>query len=110
MTSAYSLISDLGASVEPPDEGILTRTLYNGDDLKLVLFGFAAGEELSEHTASLPAVLHFLEGQATLTLEQDSIAAGPGTWVHMPPGMKHSIITQAPTVMVLLLLKTQPAK
>jgi len=30
----------------------------------VVVFGFAQGEELSEHTASMPAVLHFLQGEA----------------------------------------------
>ena len=60
MTFPYSLISDLAKEVQPPDKGILSRTLFNDDRLKVVLFGFAQAEELSEHTASMPAVLHFL--------------------------------------------------
>jgi quercetin dioxygenase-like cupin family protein len=39
--------------------------LYNDDRLKAVAFGFAQGEELSEHTASMPAILHFLLREAT---------------------------------------------
>ncbi len=38
--------------------------------LKVILVGFAQAEELSEHTASMPAVLHFLQGEATV-LGQD---------------------------------------
>jgi hypothetical protein len=34
--------------------------LHNDERVKAVLFGFAQGEELSEHTASMPAVLHLL--------------------------------------------------
>ena len=63
MTTAYTHFLDLAKEVQPPDKGILSRTLYNEDRLKPVLFGFAQGEELSEHTASMPAVLHFPGGR-----------------------------------------------
>ena len=62
MTTTYTHFSDLAKEVQPPDKGILSRTLYNDDRLKAVIFGFGQGEELSEHTASMPAVLHFLQG------------------------------------------------
>jgi len=90
---------------QPPDKGILSRTLFGDDRLKAVLFGFAQGEELSEHTASMPAVLHFLQGEARLTLGDDTVEARPGTWVHMPTGLRHSIRAKTPVVMLLLLLK-----
>jgi quercetin dioxygenase-like cupin family protein len=105
MTAAYTHFSDLAKEVPPPAKGILSRTLYNDDRLKAVLFGFAQGEELSEHTASMPAVLHFLQGEARLTLGDDTVEAKPGTWVHMPTGLRHSIQAQTSVVMLLLLLK-----
>jgi quercetin dioxygenase-like cupin family protein len=105
MTLPYSLISDLAKEVQPPDKGILSRTLFNDDRLKAVLFGFAQGEELSEHTASMPAVLHFFQGEATVTLGDDRHEAKPGTWVHMPTGLPHSIQARTPVVMLLMLLK-----
>lgn len=96
---------DLAREVRPPDKGILSRTLFNDDRLKTVLFGFAAGEELSEHTASMPAVLHFLEGEARLTVGDETVDATAGTWVRMPAGMRHSIQTKTPVILLLLLLK-----
>jgi quercetin dioxygenase-like cupin family protein len=98
----YTFFHDLVKEVQPPDKGILSRTLLNDDRLKAVAFGFAQGEELSEHTASMPAVLHFLQGQAKLTLGDDTVDAKPGTWVHMPTGLRHSIQAQTPVVMLLL--------
>ena len=103
--SEYTLVLDLAKEVQPPDKGILSRTLFSDDRLKAVLFGFAQGEELSEHTASKPAVLHFLRGEAKLTLGDDTLEAKPGTWVHMPTGLRHSIQAKTPVVMLLLLLK-----
>jgi quercetin dioxygenase-like cupin family protein len=106
MSKDYTHFADLAREVEPPAKGILSRTLYNDDRLKVVLFAFAAGEELSEHTASMPAVVHFLSGEATLTLGADAVEAGPNTWAHMAAGLRHSVRVKAPTVMLLLLLKT----
>jgi quercetin dioxygenase-like cupin family protein len=105
MTTSYTHFCDLAQETKPPDKGILSRALYNDDRLKVVLFGFARGEELSEHTASMPAVLHFLQGEARLTLADDVVEARPGTWVHMPAGLRHSIQAKTPVVMLLLLLK-----
>ena len=105
MTTAYTHFLDLATEVPPPDKGILSRTLFNDDRLKAVRFGFGQGEELSEHTASMPALLHFLRGEASLTLDADALEAKPGTWVHMPKGMRHSIQARTPVVMLLLLMK-----
>ncbi len=103
--SDYTLFLDLAKEVQPPDKGILSRTLFSDDRLKAVAFGFAQGEELSEHTASMPAVLHFLQGEAKLTLGDDTLEVKPATWVHMPKGLLHSIQAKTPVVMLLLLLK-----
>ena len=101
----YTHVNNLINEVQPPNKGILSRTLYNDDRLKVVAFGFAAGEQLSEHTASMPAVMHFLHGEATVTLADDTIEAKSGTWVHMAAGLKHSITAKNPVVMLLSLLK-----
>jgi quercetin dioxygenase-like cupin family protein len=102
---------------EPPHEEVADKPsaadnqyvhynlLPSDDRLKVVLFGFAQGEELSERTASMPAVLHFIQGEAKLTLGDDTLDARPGTWVHMPKGLRHSIQAKTPVVMLLLLLK-----
>ena len=101
----YTHISDLAKEAPPPEKGILSRTIFNDEKVKAVIFGFAQGEELSEHTASMPAILHFLQGEATLTLGNDKHEAKAGTWVHMPTGQRHGIQAKTPVVMLLLLLK-----
>ena len=107
MSNNYTNIVDLAKEVEPPDDGILTRTLFNDDHVKAVIFGFGEGEELSEHTASMPAILHFIKGEAILTLGDEKVEAQPGSWIHMAPDLKHSVLTRTPVVMLLLLLKRQ---
>jgi len=88
-----------------PVDSIVSQTIYNDDKLKAVLFGFAVGQELSEHTAAHPAILHFLTGEARLSLGDDEMDAKPGAWVHMPAHLAHSIIAVTEVKMLLLLTK-----
>jgi quercetin dioxygenase-like cupin family protein len=105
MSNPYTYFVDVAAEVEPPTDGTLSRTLYQDDRLKVVLFGFAAGQELSEHTASTPAIMHFLRGEADVTLGKNAVVAQAGSWMHMTAQLPHSISTRSPVVMLLLLLK-----
>lgn len=88
-----------------PDDSTISRTIYQDDQIKAVLFGFAAGQELSEHTAATPAIMHFVQGEARMTLGQEVVEAKPGTWVHMPARLPHSIQAHTPVIMLLLLLR-----
>jgi quercetin dioxygenase-like cupin family protein len=101
----YHLIPDLAALMpEIPADSIISRVIYRDKNLNVTLFGFAAGQELTEHTATRPAVLHFLSGAAEVTLGADTVSAAPGTWIHMQPNLPQSIRAQTPVTMLLLLL------
>lgn len=110
MTANYTMLTELAQQVELPKDGTLSRTIYFDDGLKVVLFGFSTGQELSEHTASTPAIMHFLTGESEVTLGPDNMVATAGTWIHMPAQMMHSIRTKSPVVMLLTLLKAQGEK
>lgn len=86
----------------PPDS-ILSRTVYQDKSIKTILFGFQPGQELSEHTAAVPAVLHFIEGEADLTLGDESSNARAGTWIHLPPDLPHSVLARSRVLMLLTL-------
>ena len=105
MTTTYTHILNLVKEAEPPRDGILSRTVFQDDQLKAVLFGFGQGQELSEHTAAKSAMLFFVKGDATVGLGSDVHDAQPGTWVHMPANLKHSIKAKTPVVMLLVLIK-----
>jgi quercetin dioxygenase-like cupin family protein len=97
-------VADLLAESPPPARGILSQTLYDGDDVRLVLFGFAPGEELSEHTAARPAVIHVLAGEADAVIGGTERRMSTGTWVHLPARTPHSILARTPLTMALYLL------
>ncbi len=103
--SGSSTIVDLRAPVETPDDGIVSRAIYNDDDVRVVHFSFAAGQQLSDHTAPVPVTLEVVAGEATITLDDKVVEGRPGTWIHMPASTPHSVVASTPLVLLLTLLK-----
>ena len=106
MSDHYTHIIDLAKEATPPEHGILSHTIFQNDDIKAVVFGFGQGDEMSEHTASKPAILHFLQGEVELTLGDDTLVAQAGSWIHMAAGLPHTVLAKTPVIMLLLLLKS----
>ena len=105
MKDAYFFNPDINALVtDVPPDTIVSRTYYENDGLKAILFGFAPGQELSEHTSSKPAILHFLEGEADLKLGDDEKTVSAGAWAYMKPHLPHSILAKNRVIMLLYLL------
>jgi quercetin dioxygenase-like cupin family protein len=106
MAASFEILADLASQIVIPENGTLSRTLLQDDHVKAVLFGFAAGQDLSEHTASTPAIMHFLGGEAHVGLGDERRELRGGDWVHMAPGLPHSILAKTSLTMLLILLKS----
>jgi quercetin dioxygenase-like cupin family protein len=102
--SSTTVVHDLLAEAPIPKRGIHSQTLSDEGGVELVLFAFASGERLSEHTSARPAIIHVLAGTGDMTVGDQALEAGPGTWVRMAPGVRHSVIARTPLVMALYLL------
>jgi quercetin dioxygenase-like cupin family protein len=107
MTDSFIYVEDLIRNAEVPENGILSRTLQNDDRTKVIQFSFAAGQELSAHTAPCPATLCFLKGEAELQLGGERREAGTGTFVYMAPNLSHGIKAKTPVVMLLTMVKNR---
>jgi quercetin dioxygenase-like cupin family protein len=102
-----TFIPDIAAAVEIPADGILSRTVFR-DGVRAVVFAFDTDQELSEHTAAVPAVIQVLRGRIALTLgADDAVEAGPGSWAHLPPRLPHSLVATEPSVVLLTLLREE---
>lgn len=102
----YSLFNLFEQIEEIPIDSTISRTIFNDNQIKVVLFGFYPGQELSEHTASMPAIIHILAGESTITLKDDTISAQQGTWIQLPANYPHSIVAKTKSIMLLTLQKT----
>lgn len=105
MTSdAYTFFPDLAAEETVPARGIHSQTLSRGGGVQLVMFGLAAGEELSEHTSARPAIIHVLSGEGELSVAGDTHPAAAGTWLRMAAGTRHAVVARTDLVFALYLL------
>lgn len=105
----FTLVSDVFAEIGVPEKGILSHTIYNNDAVKVILFGFAAGQELTAHTAPMPAQILVLEGEAAVTLGEEHMEVRAGAFIHMKPHLTHGIVARTPLRMLLTLLKSARA-
>lgn len=107
MQPNYTYFANLAEELSViPEDSIISRTIYTDSQVKVVLFGFAPGQELSEHTASTAAILYFISGEASLWLGSELMEAKSGTYVHMNANLPHSVKAETRTTMLLLLLRS----
>jgi quercetin dioxygenase-like cupin family protein len=97
-------IADLAAEIEIPENGTLSRVLYKDSRIRLIGFGFDAGQELTDHTARHAAVIHGVSGRLEVNLDGEVVEVRAGSWVHMPPNLPHAVKAMEPSVMALALL------
>jgi quercetin dioxygenase-like cupin family protein len=97
-------VDDLVGAARVPERGILSQTISDEGGVRVVLFGFAPGEELSEHTAARAAIIEVVAGTADIVVGGEAFAGAAGTWVRMAPWTAHSIHATAPLVLLLTLL------
>lgn len=102
-------IIQLAQQAEIPRDGTLSRTIYADDQLKVVLFAMDAGQELSEHTAAVPAVIEIIAGAARLILGAEETEATPGVWVYMPARLPHAVLARTPLLMLLTMVRAKAA-
>lgn len=100
-----TVFRDVAAEVSIPQDGTLSRVLYKDEQVRLVVFAFDAGQELTDHTAAVAAVVEVVKGRLLLGLGDEQVEIGPGSWVHMPANLSHSVAAIEPSVMLLTMLR-----
>ncbi len=89
-------------------QGIVSRAVLTTPALRLTLFHFAAGQELSEHTSKARALVQVLSGFCHFTVGGVMHVLKAGDLLHLPPDAPHSVT--APEAFAMLLTQvTEPS-
>ncbi|MGF1668663.1 MAG: cupin domain-containing protein [Acidimicrobiia bacterium] len=101
----YTLIDDLTADLDVPADGTLSRVLAKHGPVRLVAFAFDAGEELTEHTASVPVIVQMISGAVSIELSGERHLLGPRSWLYLDAGEPHSVYAEEPARMLLTMIR-----
>lgn len=100
----HTAIGDLATSVAVQPDAIVSKVIHRDESLNVTVFGFDAGQELTEHRAARAAVVQVVSGRLRFTADAEELDAGPGFWLHLTPDTPHSLVATEPTIMVLTLV------
>ena len=98
----------LFAPVANVDQGIGSQAVLTTPALRLTLFHFAAGQELSEHTSKARALVQILSGTCAFSTGATLHTLRAGDLLHLPPGAPHALTAPEPFSMLLTQI-TEPA-
>ncbi len=98
-------VGSLEEAVQFAEKGIVSKTLVDCPEVKIVLFCMVAGQSLSGHAAGTAATIQVLKGRAAIKLGNDDYQGVPGSFYYMPAKLYHAIHADEDLVFLLNLLK-----
>ena len=104
-SSAEKILS-LAEETRFAPNGIVSRTLLRTANSRVVLFGFAEGQELTEHASTQHAVIQILSGECEFSLAGKLHTLKAGDLLYMPPNLPHAV--KATTQFSMLLTLSKP--
>ena len=101
-------VLSLAAETQFAPNGIVSRTVLRTPTSRVVLFGFAAGQELTEHTSTQHALIQILSGECEFSLAGKPNQLQAGDVVYLPPNLAHAV--RATKQFSMLLTLSKPAE
>lgn len=81
----------LASSLQFDPARLRPTLLHNSPQMRVMLFGFQPGQEMSPHSAPSEICFHILEGEGTILIGKEEQAVAAGQVVFCPPGVPHGI-------------------
>jgi quercetin dioxygenase-like cupin family protein len=91
LPSDQAAVCPLTAAAQNVAHGIVSQAVLTAPGLRVSLFRFAAGQELSEHTTPARALVQVLAGVCELTFPDRKQRMAAGDLLHMPPKLPHAV-------------------
>lgn len=102
-STAQTIVPRTMIDIQP--QAIVSRILLKNASGSITLFGFAAGQEVSEHTAPFEAMIQVLEGAAEVSIAGTWHTVGEGQAILLPAGVPHAVRAPQAFKMLLTMLR-----
>jgi quercetin dioxygenase-like cupin family protein len=99
------VITALTDEVEITSDATISKVLTKDGPLRLVLFAFDEGEELTEHTASVPVVIQVVSGSLTVEASGERHRLDPDSWLYLEANEPHTVVADEPARMLLTMIR-----
>ena len=99
----------LAEATQTSAAGIVSRTLLQTPDARVVLFTFADGQELTVHTNRRRALVQIIDGACDFLFSGKWQRLEAGTFLHLPPNHPHAVRAGAGPFSMLLTLCAETA-
>lgn len=90
--------------------GIVSRTLLQSPEVRVVLFTFADGQELTAHSNRRRALVQILDGACDFFFAGKWQRLAAGMFLHLPPNHPHGVRATAGPCSMLLTLGVEPVE
>ena len=104
LPSDEARVLELASAAQSSAAGIVSRTLLQTPELRVVLFVFAEGQELTGHSSQRRALVQILAGECEFQFNGAWTRLAAGTLLHLPPGHPHAVRAHAGAFSMLLTL------
>jgi len=107
LDEAQSLL--LADNMQISNAAIVSRTVIQSPELRVVLFTFAEGQELTTHTNRRRALVHVLDGMCEFFFAGKWHSLTAGALLHLPPDHPHAVRASSGPFSMLLTLGAEGA-
>ena len=102
-----NMVMDLKSMLDYQEESIVSRVILKEKKGNITLFAFDKGQELSEHTAPLDAVVQVLDGKVQVSIDGKPNNLSAGQMIIMPANIPHAIYAEEKFQMILTMIKDE---
>ena len=100
----FTFVEDAAGMAEFEESRVKPVAVLKATGANVVIFAFAAGSELREHTAIYPALLQALEGTLDVVVAGQMFRLTPGDLLHIEPHVAHSVAAESDARLQLTVL------
>ncbi|WP_099189156.1 cupin domain-containing protein [Tepidibacter mesophilus] len=100
----FSKPIDTTSLVEYQKGTVISKTLSQNKYVNITLFAFDKDEEISTHKSEGDAMVSILDGEAMITIGEESFKVKKGETIVMPANINHSLLAIERFKMILTVL------
>ncbi|MFN8196503.1 MAG: cupin domain-containing protein [Nocardioidaceae bacterium] len=81
-----------------------SRVVVDNPAVRVVVFAFDEGEQLTEHASPRAVVVQLLDGAMRFTVGAEEVSMVPGDVVYLAPNERHALVADAPSHLSLVMV------